>query len=301
MPAGPRDFVGYGNRPPAFEWPNDARIALSIVVNYEEGSERSPLRGDLIAEPSGEADPVPAGTRNLTNESLYAYGARAGFWRLLGLLDTYAVKATFFAAAAALETNPMAARQITARGHEVCSHGYRWLPFSALSVEDQRDHIKRAVASIEATTGTRPVGWFSWSPGEETRALLQEEGGFLYDCDSYADELPFYVWVAGKPCLVLPYDQVNNDGLFSRPPGYSEPDDFFLHLKAAFDCLVRESQRAPKMMSVGLHLRFAGRPGRVNAVERFIEYAKEHESVWFATRAEIARWWHENVPPGQDH
>jgi len=286
-----RDFVGYGKHYPKIRWPNGARLAVSIVVNFEEGSERSPLHGDPVAEPSGEAGLVPAGERNLVNESLYDYGSRVGFWRLLGIFDKYTVKVTFFACAMALEMNPIAAREITARGHEPCSHGFRWLPFHYLSFDEQRAHMKRAVEGIRKTTGQRPLGWFTWAPSERTREMLVEEGGFIYDCDSFADDLPYFVQVKGRKWLVIPYDLVNNDGLFSRPPGYSDHNDFFNQLKADFDQLYDEGATQPKMMSVGLHLRFAGRPARANAVEEFIRYARSFPGVWFARRVDIARWW----------
>ena len=286
-----RDFVGYGKELPDIRWPGDARLAVSIVVNVEEGSERSPARGDADAEPSGESEPVPSGIRNLKNESLFGYGSRCGFRRLMSVLDKYGIQATFFACAAALESNPWAARQIACSGHEVCCHGLRWLPFDSLGVREQREHIRRAVEIIRQTTGTRPVGWFSWAPSERTRALLVEEGGFLYDCDSFADDLPYFVRVAGKRWLVVPYDLVNNDGPFSRTPGYSSAEDFYNQLQAEFDWLYEESTRSPRMMSIGLHLRFSGRPGRVRAVEEFIRYARDFPGVWFARRVDIARAW----------
>ncbi len=286
-----RDFLGYGKELPSTAWPGGARLALSVVVNFEEGSERSPLRGDALAEPSGESEPVPPGVRNRKNESLFAYGSRAGIWRVLAVLDRHGVKATFFACATALELNPVAAKAVSRAGHEICSHGLRWLPMNSLDVQEQRWHIREAVAVIERTTGQRPLGWFSWAPSEDTRALLLEEGGFVYDCDSFADDLPYFVTVSGKRFLVIPYDLVNNDGLFSRPPGYSGSDDFYHQLKAEFDWLYEESRSTPRMMSVGLHLRFAGRPGRVLALERFLQYAGSFPTVWFARRIDIARWW----------
>ena len=294
MPRLARDFVGYGKDPPKISWPGEARLAISVVVNVEEGSERSPARGDGLAEPSGEAWPVPPGARNLINESLYGYGSRVGYWRLLEILDKYEVKATFFACAMALEQDPAAAREITLRGHEPCGHGYRWLPLRSLSLEEQRTHIERAVEGIARTTGERPLGWFSWGPSEHTREMLVAEGGFVYDCDSFADDLPYFVRVGERKWLVIPYDLFNNDGMFSRPPGYSEPYGFYLQLKASFDRLYDEGRTCPKLMSVGLHTRFAGRPGRASALEEFLRYVKSFSGVWFARRIDIARWWLEN-------
>ena len=291
MNSSPRDFLGYGKDLPSTAWPGGAGLAVSIVVNFEEGSERSPGRGDALAEPSGESEPVAPGVRNRKNESLFAYGSRAGFWRVLAILDRYDIKATVFACATALELNPVAATAISRGGHEVCSHGLRWMPMNSLDLHEQRRHIREAVSVIERTTGERPLGWFSWGPSEDTRALLVEEGGFLYDCDSFADDLPYFVSVAGRRCLVIPYDLVNNDGLYSRLPGYSGSDDFYHQLKAEFDWLYEESHSSPRMMSVGLHLRFSGRPGRAGALARFIRYAKQFPGVWFARRVDIARWW----------
>lgn len=290
----PRDLVGYGKDYPRIAWPNGARIAISFVINFEEGSERSPLLGDPVADPTGEAFAVPAGQRRLINESLFEYGARVGFWRLVDIFDRYDVKITAFACGMALELNPEAAREITARGHEAASHGYRWAPGGFRSREEERDYIRRAVEAGERTTGERPLGWFSVGNTEHTRELLVEEGGFVYDCDSFADDLPYFVNVKGKRWLVIPYDLVTNDGLFSRPPGYSEPMDFFYQLKAAFDWLYQEGATHPQMMSVGLHKRFAGRPARANALEEFIRYARSFPGVWFARRIDIARWWLEH-------
>lgn len=286
-----RDFVGYGKELPNIQWPGNARLAISVVVNFEEGSERSPIRGDSIAEPSGEAESVPRGVANRTNESLFGYGSRCGIWRLLEILDKHHIKATFFSCAKALELNPVAARKIAVDGHEVCCHGLRWLPFDSLSIDEQRQHIHKAVNIIQRIVGVRPVGWFSWAPSEQMRALLLEEGGFIYDSNSFADDLPYFVDVSGKEWLVIPYDLSNNDGLFSRPPGYSTPADFYSQLKTEFDWLYEESSTSPRMMSIGLHLRFAGRPGRAQAVEKFIKYAIGFSDVWFARRVDIARWW----------
>ena len=290
-PALRRDFVGYGNDYPRIAWPGDARLALSLVVNFEEGSERSPLYGDLVAEPTGEGFLVPAGRRDLRNESFFDYGSRVGIWRLLEIFSRYDVRVTFFACGMALEMNPEAAREITARGHEACGHGYRWHPIYLLNREEEREFIRKDVEAITRTTGQRPLGWFSRGPSEHTRDLLIEEAGFLYDCDSFADDLPYFVEVRGKKWLIVPYSLETNDMKFWRVPGYSEPGDFLRQLKAAFDCLYAEGATHPKMMSVGLHMRHTGRPARANALEEFIRYAKAFPGVWFARRTDIARWW----------
>ena len=286
-----RDFIGYGADFPKIKWPGDARIAISLVINFEEGSEMSPLIGDEVAEPTGEAFQDPIGQRRLINESHYEYGSRVGFWRILEILDKYQVKATAFACGMALEVNPESAKEIVARGHEPASHGHRWAPRSMETIEEEREYIRKAVAAGTKMTGERPLGWLSTTSSGHTRELLAEEGGFVYDSDSFADDLPFFVNVNGKKWLVLPYDLTTNDMLFSHLPGYAQPEDFFFQLKESFDCLYEEGATYPKMMSVGLHLRFTGRPGRANALDDFIRYARSFPGVWFARRIDIARWW----------
>ena len=286
-----RDLVGYGEDYPKIRWPGGARIAISLVINFEEGSELSPLIGDAVAEPTGEAFPDPAGQRRLINESHYEYGSRVGFWRLLEILDKYEVKATASACGMALEVNPESAREITARGHEAASHGYRWAPPSIATKEEEREYIRKSVEAGLRMTGERPLGYHFTTSSGHTRELLVEEGGFVYDSDSFADDLPYFVNVQGKKWLVVPYDVTTNDMLFSHLPGYAQPDDFFFQLKEAFDCLYEEGATHPKMMSVGLHLRFAGRPARAKALDEFIRYARSFPGVWFARRIDIARWW----------
>ena len=286
-----RDFVGYGDEFPQIKWPGGARIAISLVINFEEGSELSPVLGDPLAEPTGEAFPDSPGQRRLINESLYEYGSRVGFWRLLEILDKNEVKATAFACGMALEVNPESAREITARGHEAACHGYRWAPASMDTIDEEREYIRKSVEAGLRMTGERPLGYLSTTSSGYTRELLLEEGGFVYDNDSFADDLPYFVNVQGKKWLVLPYDIATNDMLFSHLPGYAQPDDFFFQLKEAFDCLYAEGATHPKMMSVGLHLRFAGRPGRGKALDEFIRHAKSFPGVWFARRIDIARWW----------
>ena len=287
-----REFVGYGRNPPRIRWPDDARIAVSLVVNYEEGSERTPLYGDSATDPMTEGlGLVPPGFRNLHNESFYDYGARVAFWRLLDLFARHGVPATFYACAVALERNPQAARAITQAGHEPCSHGYRWLPSYSLSEDEEREHIAKAVESIRRTTGERPYGWNTRGPSLATRRLLVEEGGFLYDSDSYSEDLPYWVGVGEHKWLVIPYTFETNDMKLWRPPGTSHPDDFYEYLKEAFDCLYDEGATHPQMLSVGLHMRHIGRPGRIAALDAFIRHALGHPKVWFARRVDIARWW----------
>ena len=269
------------------------------MVNYEEGSEFSYAFGDNKQESYKEYPKVlPEGVRDLGNESSYEYGSRAGFWRIMRILAKHDVPATFYCCALALERNPGAARAIAQGGHEVCSHGYRWEEPYGLTEEEERASIQKAVASLQATTGERPRGWYSrYAPSVHTRRLLAEEGGFLYDSDSYADDLPYYVSVEGKPFLVLPYSLDVNDVKFWTTGAYAHADHFFRVMRDTLDWLHEEGAGVPKMMSIGLHLRISGRPGRAGALDRFLAYAKGMGGVWFARRIDIARWWLEHHPP----
>jgi allantoinase len=291
----PRDVIGYGARPPHADWPGGARVAVQIVLNYEEGSEYSIPDGDGFSEtylsevPGASLGP---GKRDLIVESIYEYGSRAGFWRLMRMFEERGILVTIFGAALALERNPEAARAIAAAGHEVCSHGWRWVGFSDMPIDEERAQMARAVASITATIGERPLGWYCrYAPSENTRRLVVEEGGFLYDSDAYDDDLPYWVRVAGKPHLVIPYTLDANDMKFAVAPGFSSPSGFFEYLKDAFDVLYAEGKTAPKMMSVGLHARLAGRPGRAAALARFLDYVGGRDDVWIARRIDIARHW----------
>ena len=295
----PRDLVGYGAHPPHPQWPDDARLALSIVLNYEEGGEACVLHGD----PASEAylHEVPGGSplvgeRNLSVESIYEYGARAGFWRILRLFRERGLTLTVYAVGMALERNPEAGRAMVEAGFEVASHGWRWIDYQHVPEDQERDHIKRAIAAIEGATGSRPVGWYTGRNSPHTRRLVVEEGGFLYDSDSYADDLPYWVETSGQPHLVIPYTLDNNDMKFAVLNGFNNGEDFFNYLRDAFDVLYEEGARQPKMMSVGLHCRLAGRPGRAAALTRFLDYARSHDHVWITTRAEIARHWRRQHP-----
>lgn len=289
-----RDLVGYGPNPPQHNWLGSSRLAISLVVNYEEGSERSLPLGDENQETLTEwgSYPFPSTVRNLAMESMYEYGSRVGVWRILDILDRQSVKSTFFACAQAFELAPDVARAVVLAGHEICSHGWRWEEVFGLSEDEEREHIKLAVDSFVKTCGTRPVGWYCrYGPSVNTRRLLVEEGGFLYDSDSYADDVPYEVSVGGKEHLVIPYTPDSNDIQYWLADPLATSEQFFTYLKDSFDTLYRESKTAPRMMSVGLHARVIGRPGRIAGLERFIEYAKGFEGVWFATRAEIAGSW----------
>lgn len=297
IPGPRRDVVGYGGQYPKVTWPNGARIAVSLVVNYEEGSELAVGDGDTRTERTlSEVAPMPwpEGRRDLAMESMYEYGARAGFWRLIDIFDQYQVKSTFYACAVALERNRTAARLIREKGHDVVCHGYRWEDVSLLTREQEREHIRLAVKSIAETTGERPTGWYCrYGPSVHTRELVVEEGGFDFDCDAYDDDLPYWTMVGDRKHLVIPYTQVNNDTRFTH--GHmGSPEAFEEHLRYTFDRLYKEGAHHPKMMSIGLHMRVAGQPARAQAVAKFIEYAKSFPEVWFARRFEIAQHWREH-------
>jgi allantoinase len=296
-----RDMVGYGANPPDPKWPGNARLALQIVMNYEEGSEYSIPDGDGFSEmyltevPGASLGP---GKRDLIVESVYEYGSRAGFWRLMRIFAERKLPITVFGAALALERNPEAARAIRDAGYEVCSHGYRWVGFQDMSEAQEREEMRKAVASIAQTIGERPYGWYCrYAPSENTRRLVVEEGGFLYDADAYNDDLPYWTKVSGKDHLVIPYTLDVNDMKFSVAPGFTSPSGYFEYMRDAFDVLYREGKTHPKMMSIGLHTRLAGRPGRAAALERFLDHVLAHDDVWICRRVDIARHWIANHPP----
>jgi peptidoglycan/xylan/chitin deacetylase (PgdA/CDA1 family) len=289
-----RDLVGYGASPPTGTWPNGARLAISVVVNYEEGSERSHAMGDPDQESMTEWGnyPMPPEIRNLAMESMYEYGARVGIWRLLEIMKAADVRSTFFACAVAMEHNPEVAKAAVDRGHEICSHGYRWEEVFRLSEGEERERIRLAVQSFEKTCGRRPVGWYCrYGPSDRTRRLVVEEGGFLYDSDAYNDDVPYFVQVGDKRHLVVPYTPDINDFCFWNSPGFVQARDMYEYMRESFDVLYAEASRYPRMMSIGLHPRIIGRAGRVRALKWFIDYAKQYPDVWFATREEIARAW----------
>ena len=286
-----RDLVGYGPNPPSVRWPDGARIAISLAVAYEEGSEYSLLDGDPHREPTGDvASPVPLDQRDLVNESMFEYGSRVGVWRLLDLLDKYQAKATFFCCALALERNPQVGPEITRRGHDICGHGYRWVEAFKMDRETERQDIQATVAAITRIAGQRPLGWHNrYANSVHTRELVAEEGGFLYDSNAYNDDLPYFVQVNGKKQLVVPYTWDTNDARSYR--GGGSVGEFYQLLVDTFDRLYEEGQTNPKMMSVGLHPRVSGRPGRSRVLERFLQYSKGFPDVWFARRSDIANWW----------
>ena len=290
----PRDLVGYGQRPPPAQWPAGARIAVQFVVNYEEGGENCVLHGDPASEAflSEIVGAVPwPGQRHPSMESIYEYGSRVGVWRLLDLFACYEIPLTVFGVAMALERNPAVAEAAMAAGHEICSHGYRWIDYRDVPEDVEREHLERAIEIIRSLTGERPLGWYTGRTSECTRALVVEEGGFLYDADDYNDDLPFWTEVNGKSHLVVPYTLDNNDMRFATLQGFNSGDQFYSYLRDAFDVLYAEGEHTPRMMSVGLHCRLVGRPGRLAALARFIEYTRRFDDVWYGRRIDIARHW----------
>jgi len=290
----PRNMIGYGANPPDPKWPNGARLALSFVLNYEEGGEMNILDGDPCSESYlCEITPLPPleGIRNPFAEDIFEYGSRAGVWRILRIFNERNLNFTVWGVGIALERNPDAAKAFAERGHEIASHAYRWINYFDMSEDDEREDIRKCVAAIEKTTGSRPVGHYTGRYSPNTRRLIVEEGGFLYDSDAYNDDLPYWVVVDGKPHLVIPYDLCANDFKYAMSPGWMSGDDFFKYLRANFDFLYREGKTTPKMMSVGLHCRFTGRPGRADALARFLDYIQSHDDVWICRRMDIAHHW----------
>jgi allantoinase len=297
-----RDFIGYGANPPDPRWPNGARIAVNFVLNYEEGSEPSVQDGEDYSEAGlTEAHGLGVGAkgRDLAAESMFEYGSRVGFWRLHRMFQERRMPMTVFGCALALERNPEAAAAIRQAAYDVCCHGWRWVLHSKLTEAEEREHIRKAIRSLEATTGERPSGWYCrYGPSVNTRRLLVEEGGFVYDSDYYGDELPFWRTVSGKPHLIVPYTLTNNDGKYAGWVGTS--DDWFAFVRDAFDMLYREGATHPKMMSVGLHTRLIGHPARAVGLERLLDHVARHQGVWVTRRIDIARHWlttHPALPP----
>ena len=293
----PRDMVGYGREPPAPNWPENARIAINFVINIEEGSEPSMDDGDGYTETNiteVPASPVPRGDRDLAAESMFEFGSRVGFWRLHRLFTSRGVPLTAFACAQALERNPDIATAVRDAGWDVCAHGLRWVEHFRLSEDEERTQIAQAVASIERTTGQPPFGWYCrYGPSVNTRRLLVEHGGFLYDSDAYNDELPYWVQSGESSHLVVPYSLVHNDVKFMRG-AIATGEEFRRYLQEAFDYLYAEGEQAPRMMSVGLHNRIVGHPGRASGLERFLDYVLALPDVWVCRRVEIARHWMEH-------
>ena len=291
----PRDLVGYGPKRPKPKWPGSARVALQFVINYEEGGENSVLHGDkaseaFLSEIVG-AQPLE-GVRHMSMESIYEYGSRVGVWRLLDLFARYEMPFTVFGVAMAMERNPAVVEAFLKAGHEIASHGWRWINYQYVPLEVEREHMQRAIDIQRRLTGERPLGWYTGRTSPNTRRLVVEDGGFVYDADDYNDDLPWYDTRYGKPQLVVPYTLDANDMRFATPQGFNSGEDFFIYLKDAFDVLYAEEGR---MMSVGLHCRLVGRPGRLASLERFLKYVRG-KKAWVARRIDIARFWLKNHP-----
>ncbi len=305
-----RDYNGYGrNRLPDANWPGGARIALQFVLNYEEGGENCVLHGDphaetFLSEIAG-AEPYPE--RHMSMESLYEYGSRVGIWRVLNEFRSRSLPLTIFAVATALERNREVARAIVEDGHEIACHGLKWIHYQHMPIEEERRHMKQALATVEELTGKKALGWYTGRDSPNTRLLVAEQRDLIYDSDYYGDDLPFWTQVpemtGGGPGsqtrahLVIPYTLDTNDMRFASPYGFSCGEEFFRYLKDSFDCLYEEGETKPKMMSIGMHCRIIGRPGRFMALKRFLDYAQSRDGVWIAKREEIARHWIKNHSP----
>ncbi len=297
----PRDILGYGQNPPHPQWPNNSRIAVQFVINYEEGAENCILHGDPASETFlSEIIGAPrfVGARHMSMESLYEYGSRAGFWRLHRLFTSRNLPVTVFGVAMALERNPEAVEAMLKADWEIASHGYRWIDYKNIPEDIEREHMAKAIDIHTRVTGSRPLGWYTGRTGVNTQRLVQEAGGFLYDADSYADDLPYWVETpAGKPHLVVPYTLDTNDMRFVSPQGFNSGEQFFSYLRDAFDVLYAEGEATPKMLSIGLHCRLIGRPGRIASLEKFIDYVNNHADVWLCRRIDIARHWYKHHKP----
>ncbi len=290
----PRDMVGYGRTPPDPRWPGGARIALQFVINYEEGGENSVLHGDAASEAFLSeivgAQPIP-GARHVNMESIYEYGSRAGFWRLHRMFAERGLPVTVYGVAMALERNPEAVAAMNEASWEIATHGYRWIDYQHLPEEIEREHMRKAIEIHTRVCGSRPLGWYLGRCSPNTRRLVAEEGGFLYDADSYADELPYWDASNRRPQLIVPYTLDANDMRFATSQGFNSGDQFYAYLKDSFDLLYAEGETAPKMLSIGLHCRLVGRPGRAAALARFLDYVRGFDRVWCARRIDIARHW----------
>jgi len=292
-----RDLVGYADQPPVVCWPNKAKLAVQFVINYEEGGERCLLHGDGESEAflSEIVGAVPyKDVRHMNMESMYEYGSRAGFWRLHRLFTSRNMPVTVFAVAMALERNPAAIEAMQRAGWEIASHGYRWLDYQFIDQETEYDHLQKAIQIHQELTGERPLGWYLGRCSPNTHQLIADEGGFVYNADSYADDLPYWDQRFNTPQLMLPYTLDVNDMRFSTPQGFNTGSQFFEYLKDTFNVLYAEGVDTPRMMSVGLHCRLAGRPGRTAALARFLDYIKQFSDIWVCRRIDIAQHWREH-------
>eukprot|EP00128_Syssomonas_multiformis_P005281 Colp12_sorted_trinity150504_noHs@2356 len=303
----PRDLIGYGRQVPHAAWPNGARVAVQFVLNYEEGGENCVLHGDAGSEQflSELFNPASFPDRHMSMDGIYEYGSRAGVWRILREFEKRKFPLTVFAVSTALERNPDVAAAFQKLGHEVASHGYKWIHYQNVDEATERKHMEMAMDSLTKILGERPQGWYTGRDSPNTHRLVADYGGFAYDSDYYGDDLPFWMKVKKTngevvPQLIVPYTLDNNDMRFALPQGYSHADPFFQYLKDSFDTLYEEGDpnglNEPKMMSIGLHCRLVGRPGRITALKKFLDYIQQHDKVWVARRIDIANHWHKYHP-----
>ena len=301
----PRDLIGYGPNPPRANWPGNARIAVQFVLNYEEGGESNVLHGDEYSEQflSEIIGAAPYTDRHMSMESIYEYGSRVGVWRILKEFERRNLPLTVFAVATALQRHPDLTAEFQRLGHEIACHGLKWIHYQNVGIDIEREHMREAVKIFQELTGEHPLGWYTGRDSPNTRSLVVEHGGFLYDSDNYGDDLPFWTQVdlpnggAKQPQLVVPYTLDTNDMRFATPQGFNSGEQFFSYLKDTFGVLYREGEETPRMMSIGLHCRLAGRPGRFAALQRFLDHIEQYDQVWVCRRVDIAKHWHKYHPP----
>ncbi|MEY2891292.1 MAG: hypothetical protein RJA98_1200 [Pseudomonadota bacterium] len=302
-PRYPRDLIGYGDKPPHAQWPGRARIAVQFVLNYEEGGENSILHGDAGSEQflSEMANPPSFAARHLSMEGIYEYGSRAGVWRLLREFEKRAMPLTVFGVSMALQRHPELTQAFVELNHEIACHGWRWIHYQDMPESQEREHLQRGMEIIQQLTGERALGWYTGRDSPNTRRLVADHGGFAYDSDYYGDDLPFWLQVRKTdgelaPHLVVPYTLDTNDMRFALPQGFSQGEDFFTYLRDSFDVLYAEGDDAPKMLSIGMHCRLLGRPGRMRALQRFLDHIESHDRVWVCRRIDIANHWRATHP-----
>ena len=304
----PRNLAGYGRKPPHAQWPDKARIAVQFVLNYEEGGENSVLHGDAGSEQflSEMFNPASFADRHLSMESIYEYGSRAGVWRILREFEKRGLPLTVFGVGMALQRCPEVTAAFVELGHEIACHGWRWINYQTIDEATERAHMQLGLQAIETLTGARPLGWYTGRDSPNTRRLVADDGGLVYDSDYYGDDLPFWTDVTRSdgvtvPRLIVPYAMDTNDMRFSLPQGFSQADDFFTYLRDSFDVLYAEGDpagdNAPKMLSIGMHCRLLGRPGRITALQRFLDHIEKHAHVWICRRIDIARHWQQHHAP----
>jgi putative urate catabolism protein len=296
----PRDLIGYGRNVPDAQWKNNAKVAVQFVLNYEEGGEQCILHGDSSSE-IFLSEIVAAkefhNQRHMSMESLYEYGSRVGVWRLLDLFKEYDIPITIFAVGMALMRHKELAHYFKQENYDVCAHGMRWISYQDIDIDTERQHMQECISTLQELLGKRPSGWYTGRNSPNTRQLVMEEGGFMYDSDAYDDDLPYWIMNGAKPHLVIPYTLDVNDMRFLTPQGFNTGEQFYTYLKDSFDALYKEGESKPKMMSIGMHARILGKPGRIMALRKFIDYVANKQGVWFCTRQQLAEHWYENHFP----